>query len=465
MKYSKNIKEKLSKNKYIAKVTDSQVVYTNEFKIILWNSFKEGINPKEVFTNNNLDLDIIGKENPRWLLHRIRQEMKKEENKDKSIEEVFSDNRKETRGRKKKILPKNWKEELENLSIEEQNTYLKHKIALMEKESILFPNLREEIKLKNGNKVTGIKTKQFKVIKYLLEEDKKFEYELKIFLNIYNLSKSGYYRFLKQNPLREEMDLNNFKEIKAIYDENKGKYGYRQITMELNSRGLKWSKNKVQRLMQLNDLKAIIRKKRKTKPYDGIKEKSEEEKKNTFPNILKQDFEYLTPYQFFTTDITYFFYLNNQGKEVNIYLSVIKDLATKKVVAWNLSERIDMSLVTETIDKFKKYFKLNNLDISKALIHSDQGVHYTSKIYSNLLKNLGVTQSMSRKGNSYDNAPIESFFGHMKDFVDERGLDKASLIKEIYHYMDNYNDKKQWNLSKLSPNEYEKVLLDNIKGV
>ena len=72
---------------------------------------------------------------------------------------------------------------------------------------------------------------------------------------------------------------------------------------------------------------------------------------------------------------------------------------------------------------------------------------------------------MSRKGNSYDNAPIESFFGYMKDFVDERGLDKDTLLKEIIHYLNKYNDKKQWNLSKLSPNEYEKVLLNNLNEV
>jgi len=453
IKFNKYIKEKLLKNKYIIKVTDNHIVYSNKFKILLWNNFNKGISPKETFKNNNLDLNIIGEENPRRLLSRIRKEVEKEDNKKLKIEEIFKNNKKEKRGRKKKILPKNWLEEVDKLPTDKDKIeYLEAKVALFEEERKLFPNLRKEVKLSKTNK--------FKVIKNVYKNSKK-KIKLIWLLRYYRLSKSGYYSFLKNNPIREEKDLNDLKLIKYIYQEGKKKLGYRSITMKLRDNySIYWNHKKVKRLMELNNLKAIIRKKKYKKPYEGMKEKTEEEKKNVFPNILNQNFKSLkTVYSFYSTDITYFFYLDEYNQEHTIYLSVLKDIVSRKIVAWNISESIDLKLVLDMMNKFKDWVKDNKIDLSNVLIHSDQGVHYTSKIYSNLLKNLKITQSMSRKGNSYDNAVIESFFGHMKDYVDERGLSKDVLLKEMNNYLESYNDRKQWDLNKLSPNEYALKLL------
>ena len=121
---------------------------------------------------------------------------------------------------------------------------------------------------------------------------------------------------------------------------------------------------------------------------------------------------------------------------------------------------MNLKLVLDTIDSLKKYFKNNNLDLSKLLIHSDQGFQYTNLAYHDKLKNLKITQSMSRKANSVDNAPIESFFGHLKDDIEYSKLNFKELKKIINDYMIEYNHKrKQWNRKKMTPVEYRNHLL------
>ena len=130
-----------------------------------------------------------------------------------------------------------------------------------------------------------------------------------------------------------------------------------------------------------------------------------------------------------------------------------------EVVAWNLSRRIDIELVLDTVQKMKD--NTNIRDLRKILIHSDQGSHYTSPQYFKLIKKIGMVQSMSRKGNCIDNAPIESFFGHMKDDIDYKSCrsfqELYSLVKEYILY---YNTKRQqWDLKKMTPVNYRNHLL------
>ena len=113
-------------------------------------------------------------------------------------------------------------------------------------------------------------------------------------------------------------------------------------------------------------------------------------------------------------------------------------------MAWKLSEKMDLDLVMETIDNLEKYFSENNLDLSRLLLHSDCGFQYTSPIYYHRLKKLKITQSMSRKGNSIDNAPVESFFGHTKDEIGNcNDLNFKQLHRLIDEYMLGYNHKRK----------------------
>ena len=156
-------------------------------------------------------------------------------------------------------------------------------------------------------------------------------------------------------------------------------------------------------------------------------------KKNPFNIAFKkglENFKVNQPDKVYSTDISYLFY--HGGKRA--YLSATKDLATKEIVAFNISKELDLY---STYGNFAEFLKSKNC--SDLIIHSDQGWHYTHPFYVNKLKELGIIQSMSRKGNCLDNAPIESFFGHLKDEVD---LKSCQSFDELKIKVENYSKLK-----------------------
>jgi putative transposase len=207
---------------------------------------------------------------------------------------------------------------------------------------------------------------------------------------------------------------------------------------------------KIQRIMRKYEL---VTKVRKRNPYKLIMKKRLEHRK--FPNILQREFRQNIPYKVFCTDITYLPF-----KDRFAYLSVIKDIASGEAVSWNVSTRPDMALVTETVRKIKPNLTTN------ALIHSDQGFHYTNPNYIKTIQKIGMTQSMSGKGSCIDNAPIESFFGHLKDEVDYKKCQSlAELYSRINDYMVYYNhQRKQWSKNRMTPIEYRNYLLTKNRG-
>ena len=155
------------------------------------------------------------------------------------------------------------------------------------------------------------------------------------------------------------------------------------------------------------------------------------------------------------TDITYLFYKNGQ----KAYLSTVLDASTNEVLAYNLSKSLQMDIVTNTIDNLLNTTSFLHKD---AFIHSDQGSHYTSPIFQKKLKEKGIGQSMSRRGNCWDNAPQESFFGHLKDETNIKECETfEDLVKEIDDYIVYHNNyRAQWNLKKMTPVEYRNHLLN-----
>ncbi|MBU0648432.1 IS3 family transposase [Patescibacteria group bacterium] len=154
------------------------------------------------------------------------------------------------------------------------------------------------------------------------------------------------------------------------------------------------------------------------------------------------------------TDITYLPYNHRFA-----YLSVVKDIATGEVVSWYLSKHLEMELVLKTAERMKKHKFLSNQ--TKPLLHSDQGFHYTNPLFISKMKEMKIIQSMSRKGNCIDNAPIESFFGHLKDDIDYKQCQTFEQVHAmIRQYMRYYNhERQQWNLKKMTPVEYRNHLL------
>jgi transposase InsO family protein len=211
---------------------------------------------------------------------------------------------------------------------------------------------------------------------------------------------------------------------------------------------------KIQRIMNKYGLKAIIRKKKMFSNFS----KYNLGNKLVVNNILNREFKQTIPNQFFSTDITYLYYGNK--KQYLAFLSVIKDIASGEIIAFKLSQKMNLDLVLETLDNLVK--KQSGIKISKPLLHSDQGFQYTSYFYHRKLKKLNITPSMSRKGNSIDNAIIETFFGHLKDEIDFKDINSfPELERVINEYMLYFNNKRpQWDKNKMTPVEYRNHLIN-----
>jgi transposase InsO family protein len=175
-------------------------------------------------------------------------------------------------------------------------------------------------------------------------------------------------------------------------------------------------------------------------------------------NIVNREFRKHGARMILLTDITYIIY--NRGRKA--YLSTIKDAYTKEILAYVLSDSLEVDFVLETVQQLLE--KHGSELKTDALMHSDQGCHYTSILFRQLLEDKGLRQSMSRRGNCWDNAPKESFYGHMKDEIDlSQCKTYEDLFAVIHDYMDYYNkDRYQWDLAKLSPNQYYEYVMTGV---
>lgn len=203
--------------------------------------------------------------------------------------------------------------------------------------------------------------------------------------------------------------------------------------------------------MKKYDLRTKIRRKN---PYKQIMKQSLEHR--TAPNILERAFQQDIPLTVLCTDITYIPLCNDFA-----YLSVIKDIASGEILAWNLSLGLRMDIVLDTMNKIRTPLT------EGSIIHSDQGFHYTNPKFIQTVQHMNITQSMSRKGNCIDNAPIESFFGHMKDELEYK---ECTSFKELYlaieNYMTYYNqERKQWNRNRMTPVQFREYLFSEARGV
>ena len=267
--------------------------------------------------------------------------------------------------------------------------------------------------------------------------------DVSLLCRIANVSRSGYYRWLPHAD-EPEKDTFDYLLIYEIFGKGKSKYGWRTIQMKLKGeKNVVMNHKKIQRIMRKYHLICKIRQKN---PYKAIMKRTQEHR--TFENVLDRSFTQLIPGKVFCTDITYLFFNNRVA-----YLSVVKDIASGEIVAWHASMHITMELVLTTIEKMQRF--------TNALIHSDQGLHYTNPDYIAKVKARDMIQSMSGKGSCIDNAPMESFFGHLKDDVDYKickTFEQLHLLIENYiHY---YNhERAQWNKNKMTPVVYRDHLL------
>ena len=266
---------------------------------------------------------------------------------------------------------------------------------------------------------------------------------------IAKVSKSGYYKWLKNRDRISFEEILDYTLVKNLFFKGKGQRGIRRIKMDLKDiHGKIMNKKKVSRIMkELN----LMTKTRKANPYKKrIKDNSE---KFYCENLLNREFKNKQPYKALGIDITY---LKYNGRFA--YLCVLLDVKTTEVISYCLGRTIAKELVLATIECSLETIKTNKYS---TIIHSDRGSQFTSKDYKDLLLRNGLTQSMSAPSCPRDNAVIESFFGHLKDEINLKGIKTfEQVIPIIDDYMYYYNnERRQWNKNRMTPIEYRNFLL------
>lgn len=266
------------------------------------------------------------------------------------------------------------------------------------------------------------------------------KHKIGLLIEVADIPRSTYYYHSKQfkNP-----ELDKYAKIKAlirkIYDESKGRYGYRRITKELRNIH-KINHKTVQRLMREMGIFCRVR----MKKYNSFRG----EVGRTAPNLLERDFRADKPNQKWATDITEFALFGTK-----LYLSPIIDLFNGEVVSYNLSYHPNLNQITDMLNKaFAKIPDNTNL-----ILHSDQGWQYQHKHYQKMLKDKGIIQSMSRKGNCLDNACAENFFGLLKtELLYLQDFESVEhFISELHEYIDWYNTKRiKLKLNGMSPVDF-----------
>lgn len=265
------------------------------------------------------------------------------------------------------------------------------------------------------------------------------EFKIMVLIEVSGLPRSSYYYYAKQKNKPDKNDIKK-EEIRRIYEENKGRYGYRRITDELHNRGICINHKTVQRLMSEMGLFCRVRMK-KYNSYKGDVGKAA-------PNLLERKFKADKPFEKLTTDVTEFSLF---GKK--LYLSPVLDLYNGELIAFSLSEHPNFQMILEMLEKL--FSKLPTS--THPILHSDQGWQYQQKRYQKMLASRGILQSMSRKGNCLDNAVMENFFGHLKSellYLQEfESIDHFK--KELMDYLDYYNNRRiKHKLDGMSPVQY-----------
>jgi transposase InsO family protein len=273
---------------------------------------------------------------------------------------------------------------------------------------------------------------------------------------IAGVSRSGYYNWCaseNKRTSRDEADRKDFELILEAYRFRGYAKGARGIHMRLLHMNRIMNVKKIRRLMHKYGLRCPIR---TPNPYRQMAKAMKTD--NYAPNVVNRNF-LQWPGKVLLTDITYLFYQREK-----CYLSTILDAFTHEILSYQVSMSLKVDFVIKTVDELIANHGCS-LD-NRTIVHSDQGCHYTSKAFIEKLKDADFVQSMSRRGNCWDNAPQESFFGHMKDEIAEDIANCKTfemVLARIDDWIDYYNtDRYQWDLYKLSPKEFHEFILSGI---
>lgn len=265
------------------------------------------------------------------------------------------------------------------------------------------------------------------------------QFDLDILLSCVKMARSTFYYYSKKAGQPDKYERVKSL-ISRIYHDHKGRYGYRRITLLLKRYGMAINHKAVLRLMEEMKLRSLIRVK-KYRSYRGDIGK-------IASNILNRDFKADRPYQKWATDVTEF-----KVKGRKLYLSPIIDLFNQEIISYEITDR---PVFKGVMDMLKKSLPLVK-GAEQLVLHSDQGWQYQMQKYQQSLRENGISQSMSRKGNCLDNAVMENFFGTIKSelFYMNEYESTEKLKNDIKDYISYYNEKRiKLNLNGMSPTEY-----------
>lgn len=339
----------------------------------------------------------------------------------------------------------NWNiESLDNIDAVDLNFKLRvqyNKMRALEKLSLMYFN-----RLRNN--LPQYTFEQKKALCMWIKElpHDRYDYSIQSILKKIGLSRSSYYSILSNDNygMKDKQDEIDFQCIKKVMDYKGFKKGSRTIYMMLPGMcGVHFGRAKILRLMKKYGCVCAVRKKR-----PELKTYKENLKNNRKPNLLKRRFRLARPNEILLTDVSYLKYSTNKTE----YFSCIKDAVTGRIVNHVTSSANDLNLAKATIACLDS--------TENTLFHSDQGILYFNDVFQNKLKELGYEQSMSRRGNCWDNSSQESYFGHMKDECDfSKCSTPEDVKKKVDEYIYYYNyERPQWSRNKMTPVDYEKYL-------
>ncbi len=424
--------EYLSSNIYVESVNEKQITYTIEFKQFFVREYMNGKGPTLIFESVGLYKRMLGakrieKATSRW--------MKAYENGTLDVSATLPNRHPELKAK--------------NITDKELIRRQEAKIKLLE----LEVELLKKIDLKERGLIGSQRLKSsdiFELIRITIR-DNNLKNVVSYLCASAGVSRSGYYNYLSnesKRERREEIDIKVRDDILMAISFRGYKKGSRSIKMLLEDKfGICYNRKRIMRIMRKYNIVCPIR--RKKYKYKVTKEHK------VCKNYLQREFKQNVPGKVMLTDISYLQY----GNAKTAYLSTILDASTNEILSFKVRENMKLDLVISTLNELKDN---QFVHFDDGMIHSDQGWHYTNPQFRIRAAEMGLQQSMSRRGNCWDNAPQESFFGHLKDEVDIKHCNTFDELHTlISDYIDYYNnDRYQWNLNKMTPIQYRNYLLN-----
>lgn len=424
----------LRANPYVKTASEKSITYTDEFKRHFVSETLLGKPAKRIFEEASFPTGALGEERIKSFAKKWRKRYREEG--------ILSlqDTRKHGSNRPRKT----------ERTPEQEIKRLESRILLLEQEKELLKKV-DWSERRRGS--VGKASDSFALL-FQMKSEGSYTGTILDGCELLGVSPSGYYAYLETadaRKVREAEDLAWKELIEEAYQYRGYKKGSRGIVMYFrNQKGIIVNRKKVQRLMRKFGIVCPIR---QANPYRRMAKATHEH--NTVPNQLQRQFDQGVAGKVLLTDITYL-----PGKDGFLgFLSAIKDGATKEILAHYVSDNLRLALSVNTIEILMH----NHRDSLRedSFVHSDQGVHYTSSVFREKLAEHHLGQSMSRRGNCWDNAPQESFFGHLKDEIAYRSCSNLEQLRQLVDdYIQYYNEERgQWNLKKLPPVKYREQLL------